>query len=87
MVDMETFLGTAKETKASGKVYNSNNTCETRVKLVMSEGGFPSTDETVSNAYNYVGEVFDYFRDVMGRNSIDNLGMDLVINVHFGEKY
>ena len=87
MVDMETFLGTAKETKASRKVYDSNNTYEKRVKLVMSEGGSPSTDESVKNAYDYVGQVFDYFRDVMARNSIDNLGMDLVINVHFGEKY
>jgi len=87
MVDMETFLGKAKETKASRKVYDSNSTYKTRFKLVMSEGESPSTDETVNNAYNYVGQVFDYFRDVMGRNSIDNLGMDLVINVHFGEKY
>lgn len=87
MVDMGTFLGTAKEGKASRKVFDSKNTYEARVELVREEGGSPSTDETVNNAYNYVGQVFDYFRDVMGRNSIDNLGMDMVINVHFGEKY
>lgn len=87
LVNMEIFRGTAKAGKASRKVYDSQKTYEQRVKLVREEGESPSEDETVNNAYDYVGQVFDYFETVLGRNSIDNLGMDLVINVHFGEKY
>lgn len=87
IVNMEAFCGTAKEGIASRKVYDSGNTYEQQVKLVRSEGESPISDETVNNAYDYVGQVFDYFKTVLGRNSIDNLGMNLVINVHFGEKY
>jgi Zn-dependent metalloprotease len=87
IVDMETFRGTATEGNASRQVYDSQGTYEQRVKLVRSEGEAPSTDETVNNAYAYVGQVFDYFKTVLGRKSIDNLGMNLIVNVHFGEKY
>lgn len=87
MVEMEIFSGVVKEKKAIRQVYDSQNTYNSRVKLVREEGTSPSSDETVNNAYEYVGQVFGYFHDVMGRNSIDNQGMDLVINVHFGEKY
>ena len=87
MVKMEIFRGTAQDKKAIRQVYDSQNTYKSRVKLVREEGTSPSADETVNNAYDYVGQVFDYFHEVMGRNSIDNQGMDLVINVHFGEKY
>ncbi|WP_281774156.1 M4 family metallopeptidase [Methanobacterium formicicum] len=87
MVNLKTFSGKASGGKSNRAVYDSQNTYENRVKLVREEGGSPSPDETVNNAYDYVGQVFDYFQEVMGRDSIDNRGMELVINVHFGEKY
>jgi len=87
IVSMDVFRGTAAEGKALRQVYDSQNTYDQRKKLVRSEGDAPSSDKVVNNAYDYVGQVFDYFKKIMGRNSIDNLGMNLVINVHFGEKY
>ena len=84
---MKIFRATAQEENASRNVYDSHNTYDQRVKLVRSEGESPTADETVNNAYDYVGQVFDYYKTVLGRNSLDNLGMDLVINVHFGEKF
>lgn len=87
IVDMETFSGTATAGTCSRKIYDSQNTNNQRVKLVRSEGDPISSDESVNNSYDSTGEVFEYFKSVLGRNSIDNLGMDLVTNVHFGQKY
>ncbi len=50
--------------------------------------GKPATgDKDVDLIYKYAGNVRDYFNKVLQRNSIDNSGMDLVLNVHYGEDY
>ena len=37
--------------------------------------------------YDHVGTVRDYLRNVLGRNSYDNNGSDLIANVHLGQNY
>ena len=44
-------------------------------------------DEDVDLVWNFAGNVRDYFTEVLGRDSIDNLGMDLILNVHYGDGY
>ena len=39
------------------------------------------------NAYDYIGNLRDYTKDKLIRDSLDNNGMDIICNVHFGEKY
>lgn len=51
------------------------------------EGDPASADEAVNLSYDYVGQVLNYFKNVLGRNSLDNLGMDIIVNVHYGKKY
>lgn len=87
LVDIKTFCGIGPEGKANREIYDSQNTYDQKVKLVRGEGDPVSADETVNQAYDYVGNIFDYFKNVLGRNSIDNLGMNIIINVHFGDKY
>lgn len=87
ILDMKTFCGKSKEGTAGRKIYDSQGTYDQRVKLVRGEGDPVFTDENVNQSYDYVGQVFEYFKNVLGRNSIDNLGMELVVNVHFGDKY
>lgn len=87
LVDIEAFCGRGAIGTANRKIYDSQGTFKQRVKIVRDEGGPASADEAVNQAYDYAGQVFDYFKKVLGRNSIDNLGMDLVVNVHFGDKY
>ncbi len=87
LIDINTFRGKGTEGTAHRKIYDSQGTFEQRVKLVRDEGAPATGDENVNQSYEYVGQVFDYFKDVLGRNSIDNLGMDFVVNVHFGDKY
>ncbi|BAY08941.1 M4 family metallopeptidase [Calothrix sp. NIES-2098] len=78
----------AESTGTSAReVYDSQHKEEQRVQLVRSEGAPVTVDEDVTKVYEYSGLVRDYFKSLLGRNSIDNLGMDLILNVHFGELY
>jgi len=69
-------------------VYDSKHTWAQQVPpVVRSEGGAASPDADVNHAYDFAGEVRSYFVDVLGRNSIDNQGMKLVLNVHYGKHF
>lgn len=78
---------TAERGNGARKVFDSQNKAEYQLKLVRSEGGPVVEDEAVNNAYDHIGNFFDYFRKELGRDSIDNNGMDVVCNVHFGIKF
>jgi Zn-dependent metalloprotease len=54
--------------------------------LVRSEGDSPVTDEAVNEAYDYSGVTYDFYKDIFGRNSLDNRGMSLISSVHFGPR-
>lgn len=88
-IDMPTFLGIspAAPEKAARKVYDCQNLWEQRVNLVRSEGEGDNPDQTVNEVYNFAGVVRKYFKTVLDRDSIDNRGMELILNVHFGTKY
>lgn len=81
------FKATAAVAKANRKMYDSQHTWETQVKLVRSEGEATASDEDVNNAYDFMGDFRDYIKNKFNRNSLDNNGMDLIGNVHYGEKY
>ncbi|HLO14693.1 MAG TPA: M4 family metallopeptidase [Anaerolineales bacterium] len=55
--------------------------------LMRGEGDPLTQDEAVNAAYNHGGAVRDYYKNKLGRNSIDNLGMNQIHNVHFGVQY
>ncbi len=69
------------------EVYDSGNTTNQRLKLVRSEGSPETKDTEVINAYDSAGTVRAYYKQLLNRDSIDNRSMDLVLNVHFGNKY
>lgn len=75
------------EGAAVRQVYDCQNTWEQRVKLVRGEGDGVTGDEDTNIVYDYAGKVRSYFKEVLNRDSIDNLGMDLILNVHFGTDY
>lgn len=88
-VDMDVLAGVLKppDKTAGREIYDSQKKRKERVKLVRGEGDPDTGDESVKNVYEYFGVVRDYFKDIMGRNSIDNLGMNIIGNVHYGENY
>jgi Zn-dependent metalloprotease len=87
LVDMKAFIGAATKAKPKRKVYDCQNKWEQRVKLIRDEGKPATGDKDADRVYKYVGNVRDYFSKLLKRNSIDNNGMDLILNVHYGQDY
>lgn len=56
-------------------------------KLVRNEGGKTVKDVAVNEAYNHAGDTYDFFLNVLGRNSLDDKGMTLVSSVHVNKKF
>ena len=56
-------------------------------KLVRSEGQPDVTDTAVNQAYEGLGDTFNFYLDIYNRNSIDNAGLPLVASVHYGKSY
>jgi Zn-dependent metalloprotease len=55
--------------------------------IARNEGGPATGDDDVDRVYDYAGVVRKYFKQELNRASIDNLGMDLILNVHFGVSF
>ncbi len=56
-------------------------------KLVRREGDLKSKDPAVNEAYDHSGTTHDFYKKVLGRNSLDDRGMTLVSSVHVGSRY
>jgi Zn-dependent metalloprotease len=68
-------------------IYDAKNSQQLPGTLVRSEGGPPSTDVAVNEAYDAAGATYDLFHDVFDRNSVDDKGLRLDSTVHYGVKY
>jgi Zn-dependent metalloprotease len=55
--------------------------------LVRDEGMPPYGDAATNEAYDGLGATYEFFTEVLNRNSIDDRGMRLVATVHFGAAY
>lgn len=69
------------------KSYTANNGTGLPGTLKRSEGQGPVGDAAVDEAHDGLGETFDLFWDIFGRDSIDGNGMGLIATVHYGNKY
>jgi Zn-dependent metalloprotease len=56
-------------------------------KIVRVEGGGPTGDKAVDEAYDGLGHTFDFFWETYQRNSIDDDGLPLNATVHYGKDY
>lgn len=68
-------------------VYDARNSETLPGRLVRNEGGKPSKDPSVNEAYDGAGATYDLFRIIFGRNSIDDRGLRLDSTVHYGRQY
>ncbi|HXH95208.1 MAG TPA: M4 family metallopeptidase, partial [Thermoanaerobaculia bacterium] len=71
----------------SRKVYTANNGTSLPGTLLWSEGGTQTSDTTAQAAYNYAGNVYDYYKNVLGRDSYDNAGATIISSVHYSSSY
>ena len=53
-------------------------------KLLRTEGGPAATDSVINDAYASTGMTYDFYAEMLARNSIDGQGMKLRSSVHSG---
>jgi Zn-dependent metalloprotease len=68
-------------------VYDAENAECLPGKVVRLEGRKNVGGKSVSEAYDYSGDTYKFFKNVLDRNSIDSRGMRLDSSVHYGEDY
>ncbi|MEV6350770.1 M4 family metallopeptidase [Actinoplanes sp. NPDC051851] len=73
--------------KGDRQIYDDQNTWNTGVQPVRGEGDQPTPGANVNAAYDGLGATRDFYRELLGRDSIDNAGLTLLGDVNFGEKY
>jgi len=73
--------------QAQRTIYDAHNAETLPGSVVRTEGGPPSGDPAVDEAYDGLGATYDFFWTVHSRNSIDDEGMPLLATVHFGQDY
>jgi Zn-dependent metalloprotease len=86
-VSMAVFAGIATPGEGPRKVYDCQQQWVQQVPPIVRAEGDPATDDSaVNNVYDYAGRVRNFFRK-LERNSYDNIGSDIILNVHFGVDY
>jgi Zn-dependent metalloprotease len=68
-------------------IYTANQKQKLPGTAVRNEGDPATGDPAVDEAYDYMGDCYDFFAEVFQRDSIDDEGMPLRGTVHFGEDY
>jgi len=68
-------------------IYDDKNQWNFDVKLVRGEGDPAVAGENVNRAYDDLGLIRQFYKDKLGRNSIDNGGLNLIANVNYGVSF
>jgi Zn-dependent metalloprotease len=68
-------------------ISDAQGTEDVRGPIVRREGDPPTNDTATDEAYDGLGDTFDFWLRAYGRNSIDDAGMPLRGVVHFGDRY
>ena len=73
--------------KLERTIYDAHNLEKLPGTTVRHEGQKAKGGRTVTEAYDYSGSTYNFFKDVFNRNSIDTRGMKLDSTVHYGKDY
>jgi Zn-dependent metalloprotease len=68
-------------------ISDAHGTEDVRGPIVRREGDPAAGDEATDEAYDGLGDTFEFWLQAYGRNSIDDAGMPLRGVVHFGDHY
>jgi Zn-dependent metalloprotease len=80
-------MPTAAAPSAHRTIYTADQNETLPGSVVRAEGGGPSGDVCVDEAYNGLGATFEFYLEVFHRNSIDDAGLPLLGTVHYGNDY
>jgi Zn-dependent metalloprotease len=68
-------------------VYDARHGTRLPGKLVRDENGAPVADKAVDQAFDSAGTTYDFYQQVLHRNSIDGNGMRIDSSVHYSKKF
>jgi Zn-dependent metalloprotease len=68
-------------------VYDAQRGVQLPGVLKRSEGDGPNADQAVNDAFDNADKTYDFYRDVLGRNSVDGNGAGLISSVHYRVGY
>jgi Zn-dependent metalloprotease len=80
------FAGLATGTKRR-TLYDAGGRNVLPGELVRSEGQSPTQDIAVTEAYDFSGLTYDFYRSMFKRNSVDDHGMRLDSSVHYEQDF
>ena len=67
-------------------VHDARNLPQLPGALIRKEATGPVNDPHVDEAYEFMGDTFDFFHELFGRDSLDDAGMRLVASVRAAER-
>ncbi|TFW24309.1 M4 family metallopeptidase [Duganella callida] len=82
---MQALVATTGEKRRT--VYDAQHKSALPGKLVRGEDSQPSADQAVNQAYDGAGITYDFYHDVLQRNSVDGKGLRLDSTVHYQNKF
>jgi len=68
-------------------IYTANHKQKLPGTPVRAEGDPDTGDVAVDEAYKYMGNTYDFYQEVFGRDSVDDEGLPLNGTVHFSKNY
>ncbi|HEX6896019.1 MAG TPA: M4 family metallopeptidase [Bryobacteraceae bacterium] len=76
--------GTPSEKRS---IYDAQHATDLPGRLIRKEGDGPVADVAVNQAYDGLGDTFNFYLKTYDRNSIDNAGLPLIASVHYDQNY
>jgi Zn-dependent metalloprotease len=84
---LQTLVGSSAGSEKRRTIFDAKHKTTLPGKLVRGEGAAPVHDQAVNQAYDGAGATYDFYQQVLQRNSIDNKGLRLDSTVHYSTKY
>jgi len=86
-VSLSAVVETSEEKQLQRTIFDCHNTRTLPGEPLRVEGAQATDNPAVDESYEGLGVTYDFFWDVLRRNSIDDQGMPLNGHVHYGNKY
>jgi len=82
-----TMLGSVPTGTLRRTIYDAQTSERLPGTFVRGEGDAETSDVAVTEAYKYSGNTYDFYKQILGRNSVDNNGLRLDSTVHYSQQY
>jgi Zn-dependent metalloprotease len=79
-------LAHATPSEKKRTIFNARHTDTLPGDVVRTEGQGPTRDVAVNEAYDGLGDTYDFYSEIFDRNSIDDEGLALNATVHYRQK-